>query len=126
RTSYQTAYLKYHYPEHFYASLMSEEKTDGDGQEMIASYVAECKARGIQVYPPDINHSSERFVVNNGNINYRITAISHVGDSAIQHINELRPIASFDDFMQRREKKFIKKNVMVNLIKAGCFDFDEP
>jgi DNA polymerase-3 subunit alpha len=47
-----------------------------------------------------------------------------VGDSAIAHINELRPIKSFDDFMERRNKSLAKKNTVINLIKAGAFDFD--
>lgn len=124
--SFQTAYLKSKYPEHFYASLMSSEKTDGDGQDAISGYIAECKLRGIKILPPDINHSGENFVVANGGINYRITTIKHVGDSAIAFINGIRPIQSFHDFMDRREKSSIKQNVLVNLIKAGCFDFDNP
>lgn len=126
RISFKTAYLKTHYPEHFYASLMSGEKTDGNGQTAIAGYIAECKSRGIKVLPPDINNSGDNFVIADGGINYRITTIKHVGESAIEHINELRPITSFDDFLERREKKHAKKNVIVNLIKAGAFDFDNP
>lgn len=126
RMTYQTAWLKCKYPEHFYASLMSGEKTDGDGQEAIAGYIAECKRRNIRILPPDINNSGDNYVVANGGVNYRITTIKHVGDSAIQHIFDLRPIKSFQEFIERRKKKFIKKNVMVNLIKAGCFDFDNP
>lgn len=124
--SYQTAWLKYYYPEHFYASLMSSEKTDGDGQDAIASYIAECKHQGLTILPPDINLSGEEFVVSKGGIKYRITTIKHVGDSAIESIEALRPITSFNDFMERREKKHIKRNVLTNLIKAGCFDFDNP
>lgn len=124
--SYQTAYLKCKYPLHFYASLMSGEKTDGDGQDAVAGYIAECKQRGIEILPPDINRSGDTFVVSNGGINYRITTIKHVGESAINHINELRPIDSFEDFMERRNKSHAKKNVITNLIKAGAFDFDNP
>lgn len=124
--SYQTAWLKCHYPKHFYASLMSSEKTDSDGQDAIAGYIAECKQRGIKILPPDINNSGENFIVTEGGINYRITTIKHVGDSAIESIQALRPIKSFEDFMERREKRHIKKNVLINLIKAGCFDFDNP
>lgn len=126
RMSFQTAWLKTHYAEYFYASLMSGEKTDGDGQERISAYIAEAKGRGLKILPPDINNSGDDFVVADGGINYRITTVKHVGDSAIEHIKELRPIASFDDFLERREKRFVKKNVMVNLIKAGAFDFDNP
>lgn len=124
--SYQTAWLKINYPEHFYASLMSSEKTDGVGQDAISGYIAECKQRGINILPPDVNKSGEEFVVSDKGINYRITTIKSVGDSAIVGIENLRPIKSFEDFMERKEKKFIKKNVVTNLIKAGCFDFDNP
>jgi DNA polymerase-3 subunit alpha len=123
RLSFQTAYLKYHYPNHFYASLMTSE---GDEQDAVSNYIAECKRRGITIAPPHINDSGDSFVVSNNAINYRITTIKHVGESAINHIKELRPIKSFEDFLERREKKYAKHNVFVNLIKAGCFDFDNP
>jgi DNA polymerase-3 subunit alpha len=126
KLSYQTAWLKYYYPEHFYASLMSSEKTDGDGQNAIAGYIQECKQKGIKILPPDINLSASDYTVTNSGINYRITTIKHVGESAINSILNLRPIKSFDDFLERREKATIKLNVLVNLIKAGCFDFDNP
>lgn len=127
--SYQTAYLKCKYPLHFYASLMSSEKTDGNGQIEISNYITECKSYGINILPPDINYSGVSFAVNptdNNSIVYRITTIKHVGETAIQSILKLRPIISFKDFLQRREKKFIKQNTFINLIKAGCFDFDNP
>lgn len=124
--SFQTAWLKTYYPAHFYASLMSGEKTDGDGQSEIAKYISECKQLGIQILPPDINNSTDNFTIVNNNINYRITAIKHIGKSAIDAIQSLRPIHGFDDFMKRKERRFLKKNVVINLIKAGCFDFDNP
>lgn len=124
--SFQTAYLKAYYPEHFYASLMSSEKTDGDGQSAISKYIAECKQLGIKILPPDINNSGDNFIVINNAINYRITTIKHVGDSAINAIKAMRPILNFDDFLERKEKQFLKKNVVTSLIKAGCFDFDNP
>lgn len=124
--SYQTAWLKCYFPEHFYASLMSSEKTDGDGQNAIAQYIMECKALGIKILPPDINNSNDSFNVLDDGISYRITTIKHVGETAIKHIVNLRPIQSFQDFIDRRKKSEIKKNVLINLVKAGCFDFDNP
>ena len=121
-TSFQTAWLKLYYPEHFYASLMSVEEDQGK----IGAYIAECKRKGIKILPPHINESREDFVVTTEGINYRITAIAHVGDSAIKAINKLRPIESFDDLMERRIKKDIKANTLQNLVKSGCFDFDNP
>jgi DNA polymerase-3 subunit alpha len=119
--SYQTAYLKCHFPEHFYASLMSGAKTDGDGQNEIAGYIAECKQRGIQILPPDINSSGLNFVASDRGIHYRITTIKHVGESAIEHLLELRPFTSFEDFITRRTSK-INKACVINLVKAGAFD----
>lgn len=124
KMSYQTAYLKCHYPTHFYASLMSGCKTDGDGQNEIAGYIAECKQRGITILPPDINTSADKFIASDRGIHYRITTIKHVGDGAIKWIMENRPFASFEDFLLRRDTSIIKKNIIVNLIKAGAFDFD--
>lgn len=106
---------------------MTSERTDSDGQSAIANYIAECKENGITILPPSINNSKENFmVVDKKRINYRITTIRHCGETAIQHIKELRPIKSFEDFMERREKSRIKQNVLVNLIKAGCFDEFNP
>jgi DNA polymerase-3 subunit alpha len=119
QTAFKTAFLKCYYPEYFYASMMTSE---GDDRNAISAYVAECKSRGIKINPPSINSSNESFTVGNGGINYRITTIRDVGDSAILGINALRPIHSFDDFLARREKSSIKQNVIVNLIKAGTFD----
>jgi DNA polymerase-3 subunit alpha len=119
--SYQTAYLKCHFPEHFYASLMSGAKTDGDGQNEIAGYIAECKQRGIQILPPDINTSGLNFVASDRGIHYRITTIKHVGESAIEHLLDLRPFTSFEDFLTRRTSK-INKACVINLVKAGAFD----
>ncbi len=124
--SYQTAWLKCFYPEHFYASLMSSEPTGGIGQNAIASYIAECKQSKINILPPDINLSNENFVVTPQGISYRITTIKDVGNTAIEGIKAIRPIKDFEDFMERREKKTVRQNVLINLIKAGCFDFDNP
>src|SRR5690554_7685427 len=84
QTSYQTAWLKYYYPKHFYASQMSAEGTDSDGQSAIAGYITERKERGIRVLPPDINTSTEKFRPTEEGIAYRITTIKHVGESAIE------------------------------------------
>ena len=110
--TFQTAYLKTYYPVHFYASLMSSEKTDSDGQNTISKYIAECKQLGIKILPPDINYSNNNFTVTNNTINYRITAIKHVGDSAINAILSLRPIASFDDFLKVKNSISLKRTLL--------------
>jgi len=100
--------------------------SDGGDQDKIANYVAECKKRGIKILPPDINLSTDEFIPAHDGIRYRITTIKHVGTSAINHIEELRPIISFDDMLERRQKKHLKTNVVTNLIKAGAFDSMNP
>lgn len=142
QTSYQTAWLKVKYPAHFYASLMSAEKTDGEGQDAISGYIAELKARGIRILPPSINSSSEKFEPVPGNtggisgttkrgpdgimdeygIAYRLTTVKSVGDTAYPAILEGRPYKSFEDFLERRPTRTIRRDVVENLIKAGAFD----
>ena len=78
--SFQTAYLKYYYSQYYYAALMSAE----EDQAKIAEYVSECKQRGINILPPDVNKSDDKFIVTNKGINYKITSITHIGDSSIK------------------------------------------
>ena len=121
-TAYQTAWLKFYYPNEFYASIMTFE----EDQSKISDYIAELKERDIIINPPDINISDDEFVVTEKGINYKLTAISHVGANAIKGIKRIRPINSLSDLLERRKKSEIRGNVVVNLIKAGCFDFENP
>lgn len=123
--TYQTAYLKCHYPVHWYAALMTGEKTDGDGQNEISQLISECQNKGIKISPPDINLSGDSYRVVDDSIHYRINTIKHVGETAVNWIISNRPFESFDDFISKRERSTIRQNVLINLIKAGCFDFDD-
>ena len=118
-TSYQTAWLKHYYPNEFYASLMT---SNGDDQDEIAGYIADCKKRGINILPPSINHSDDNFNPTKDGIRYRITTISHVGSTAVTDILRNSPYVSFSDFCKRRSTSKVKSNSIVNLIKAGAFD----
>ena len=120
--SYQTAWLKHYYPKEFYASLMTLESTKINGQQRVGDLIVECKKLGIPIIPPDINHSQNEFIANKDGILYKITAITGVGEASINHIKSLRPIKSLSDMLTRGTKRYIKKNVVENLIKAGCFD----
>ena len=122
--SYQTAYLKYYYPVEFYAAMMSYEKADSDGQIQISNYIKECKHKGIRILPPDINKGTNLFIPDGNSIIFRLSMITDVGDSAFENIMDIRPIKSFDDFMERRSTSKVKYNVIENLIKSGAFDFD--
>lgn len=119
--SYQSAWLKCHYPEHFYAALMTKE---GGDQDELANLVAEIKRRDIAVVSPDINTSTDKFVAKGGKIYYRLTSIDQVGDAAMKAILTARPVKSVEELIGRTARKDLKSNVLISLIKAGCFDFE--
>lgn len=120
RLSYQTAYLKYYYPKEFYAAYMSQNVDDTDKIQEILNTL---KAKGIQVLPPDINLSTDKFIPTEEGILFPLTSIKGVGGSVLYEINRMRPIASYEDFMERRIPKFVKKTAVEALIKSGAFLF---
>ena len=120
--SYKTAWLKYHYPTYWYASLMNSEISD---QTAIDNLIAECKKKGIKILPPDINKGSYKFEGSKEGIRLPINMLKGVGEDVVKYIQkELVPIKSFDDMLDRGLKKFIKKNVVIAMVKAGVFDFE--
>ena len=81
--SYQTAYLKCHYPHAYMAALMTSVL---DNSVKISGYIAECKEMGIETLPPDINHSDDHFTVENGAIRFGMGAVKNVGRGMIRSI----------------------------------------
>ena len=120
RLSYQTAYLKYYYPKEFYAAYMSQNVDDTDKIQEILNTL---KAKGIPVLPPDINLSTDKFIPTEAGILFPLTSIKGVGRSVLYEINRMKPIASYEDFMERRIPKFVKKTAVEALIKSGAFLF---
>ncbi len=121
--SYQTAYLKAHYPEYFMAALLSSEK---DNRDKIIKYINDCKEMGISVLPPDINQSRKIFRAWEGRIRFGLAAVKNVGEGAIESIIEERtlrgPYLSFEDFCGRTDLRKVNKRVIESLIKCGAFD----
>jgi DNA polymerase-3 subunit alpha len=122
--SYQTAYLKAHYPVEFMASLLTSEKNNRDN---IIKYINECKDMGISVLPPDINESLRDFSVSgNNNIRFGLAAVKNVGESAVDSIIESRGrgdnFLSFYDYCDRVDLRRANKKVLESLIKCGAFD----
>ncbi len=74
--SYQTAYLKCHYPREYMAALMSSVL---DSPEKVAEYTAQCKEMGIAVLPPDVNESDDNFTVSGDHIRYGLVAVKNIG-----------------------------------------------
>jgi DNA polymerase-3 subunit alpha len=122
--SYQTAYLKAHYPVEFMAGLLSNEINN---TEKISVFVGECKRMGIAILPPDINKSSLKFTPETNAIRYGLAAIKHVGESAmataIREREEQSNFTSLEDFCSRLDSRVANRKMLESLIKAGAFDF---
>ncbi|MBE6734333.1 MAG: DNA polymerase III subunit alpha [Ruminococcaceae bacterium] len=120
--SYQTAWLKYHYPKQYMAALLSSVL---DNQNKMASYITDCHRMGIQVLPPHVNYSSHRFTVVGGNIRYGLMAIKNLGYNFIESIIRARqtgPFTSLQDFCKRLYTGSMNSRSLESLIKCGALD----
>src|SRR5437660_1469542 len=145
--SYQTAYLKAHYPVEFMAGLLSNEINN---TEKISVFVGECKRMGVFILPPDINKSGLKFmpetVAGIGDagrskrepetgitdpgysaIRYGLAGIKHVGETAMEAVIREREqggdFISLEDFCTRLDSRIASRKMLESLIKAGAFDF---
>jgi DNA polymerase-3 subunit alpha len=122
--SYQTAYLKAHYPEAFMAALMTSDFNDTD---RLAIEITECKHMGITVLPPDVNQSFVEFAVvpDKKQIRFGLAAIKNVGTGVVEEILRAREDGEFEsleDFLTRVSVRTVNRKPMESLIKAGAFD----
>ncbi len=120
--AFQTAYLKAHYPEHFYAAVLSSEAQDA---AKVFKYSKELRAQKIALLPPDVNESFSGFTPLSGAIRYGLTAIKGLGQGIVKAICEAReggPFRSFFDFAERVESSTLNKRVFESLVSAGAFD----
>ena len=121
--SYQTAYLKAHYPVEFMCAIMDFDITNTD---KISFYTEEVKKMGFKVLPPDINSSNALFKVEDGNIRFALAGLKGVGEANMNYIAEERAkngkFKSISDFIHRVDIKQINRKQMEQLIKAGAFD----
>ncbi len=128
--SYQTAWLKAHHPAEYFAALLTSVKDDKDKTGM---YLAECRARGIEVLVPDINLSSSEFtalrdggVNGKGSIPFGMSAIRNVGSGLVERLVAEREaggsFVDFYDFAHRVDPVVLNKRTVESLIKAGAFD----
>src|SRR5581483_7052824 len=118
-----TAWLKAHHPVEFMAALLTSEK---DNTDKVVAHIAEARAAGHEVLPPDVNLSDLAFGVVDGKIRFGLGAIKGVGESAIEAIKEARnkgPFKDLFDFAERVDSRRVNKKVVEALVKAGAFDF---
>ena len=128
QVSYQTAFLKANYPAEFLCASMTLEISD---TTKLNIFRQEAGRMGIQVLPPDVNHSQAVFSVEyapDGTpaIRYALGAIRNVGRQAMERIAEARkvggPFKSVFDFARRVDTKLVNKRALENLAAAGAFD----
>ena len=135
--TYQTAFLKKHYPHEFMAGLMS---CDQDNTENIVKFIAEAKAMNLKVARPDILESQQDFTVvpaekvEDKVIRFGLGAVKGVGSGAVESILRSRdeggPYESMFDFCERVDSQKVNRRVIEALVKAGAYDGipkgDEP
>ena len=121
--SYQTAYLKCHYPRQYMAALMTSVL---DSAVKISGYIKECKELGISVLPPDINHSFDNFTVEGDSIRFGLGAVKNVGRNLIRNVADKRAeggmFTSMEDFISRMGEGELNKRAVENFIKCGALD----
>jgi DNA polymerase III subunit alpha len=135
--SYQTAWLKAHYPAPFMAAVLS---ADMENTDKVVTLIEECREMKLKVYPPSINHSHYRFRVTHrettaasaqeGDVVYGLGAIKGVGEAAISGIIEERvhagPYHDLFEFCRRVDLRKANKRVLESLIRAGALDEIAP
>ena len=123
--SYQTAWLKYYYPNEFMAALLTSVI---DFPAKVAGYILTCRSLGIRILPPDVATGEAGFSVQGGGIRYALTAIRSIGRSVVEEIVEERnqngPFRDLQDFLARVavDRGLLNRRAIENLIKAGALD----
>lgn len=123
--SYQTAYLKAHYPDAFMAALMT---SDYDDTDRLAIEITECKHMGLEVLPPNINESYLEFAVVPGKkqIRFGMAAIKNVGTAAAEEVVRVRDeggkFMTLEDFFSRINTRVANRKTLESLVKSGAFD----
>ena len=136
--TYQTAYLKAHYPVEYLACLLTSVKSNLD---KAAIYLADCRSMGIKVLPPDVNRSMTNFAAlapdqvpdgvtlpigSPGAITFGLSAVRNVGEGLVELLlaerEENGVFTSFHDFVERVPEAVLNKRTIESLIKGGGFD----
>ncbi|MCB1857106.1 MAG: DNA polymerase III subunit alpha [Gammaproteobacteria bacterium] len=121
--SYQTMWLKAHYPAAFMAAVLS---ADMDNTDKIVTLIEDCRNMKLEVSPPHINRSRFMFTVAGARIIYGLGAIKGVGESAIESIIQVReaqgPYHDLFDFCRRIEMRKVNRRVLEAMIRAGALD----
>ncbi|HTF98033.1 MAG TPA: DNA polymerase III subunit alpha [Cellvibrio sp.] len=122
--SYQTAWLKAHYPAHFMAATMS---SDMDKTDKVVTFIEECRTMKLKLLPPDVNSGEFHFTVDdNGRIIYGLGAIKGLGEGPVESIITARnnggPFKDLFDFCARVDPRKVNKRALEAIIRSGAAD----
>ena len=121
--SYQTAWLKTHYPAYFMAAVLS---ADMQNTDKIVTLIDECRSMDLVIVPPDVNMGQFNFTVNDaGEIVYGLGAIKGLGEGPVESILAARaegPFTSLLQLCQRVDPQTVNKRTMEALIRSGALD----
>ena len=119
--AYHTAWLKAHFPVHFMAALLTNDKGNTD---KLVKYINECREMGIQVLPPDVSTSGLDFTVEGQRIRFGLSAIKNVGEGAIRAILEarVRGFGSLHELCGAVDLRQVNKRVFEALVQSGALD----
>ncbi len=121
--SYQTAWLKAHYPAQFMAATMS---SDMDKTDKVVTFIEEVRHMGLTLLPPDVNHGEFQFTVDGeNNIIYGLGAIKGLGEGPIENIINARksgPFTDLFDFCAKVDPRKVNKRALEALVRSGALD----
>ncbi len=120
--SYQTAWLKTHYPVEYMAALLTSVRNNKDTKPI---YLNECRRMGIRVLPPDVNSSAADFTPVGDDIRFGLTAVRGIGEAVVEQIvaarREQGAFTDFRDFCAKVDSSALNRRTVENLVKSGAF-----
>ena len=123
KMSFELAYIKAHYPAAFFAALLNS--VIGNPRKT-KDYVLEAKNKGVKVHHPDINISQSLYILRNGEIYFGLSCIKSLRKNFLQDILQERKrsgiFKNMEDFLQRINKRYLKRELIEILIYSGVFD----
>ena len=123
KITYDTAYLKCHYPKEYMAALLTSVL---DNTAKAAGYIAECRDMGIRLLHPDVNASEDKFTVEPDGIRFGLGAVKNIGRGLLRQMVAQReangPFTSLENFIERMQETDLNKRAVENLIKCGALD----
>ncbi|WP_320674440.1 DNA polymerase III subunit alpha [Prochlorococcus sp. MIT 1341] len=125
--TYQTAYLKAHYPVAYMAALLT---VNSGASDKVQRYISNCNSMGIEVVPPDVNSSGIDFTPKDTQILFGLSAVRNLGDSAIRHLISNREkegaFSSLADICDRIPSNILNRRGLESLIHCGALDAIDP